>query len=367
MTYTRTQLLFLSDGLGVNCPLVAVLRAELDGGNRQTFAFRRQGSPLSVLALDPVRGEQPRQFLDGLLAARDQERRKLPAGDRMTWEERDQALQRQDLGRLWDVAAAPWPRTCVGLWLRAGFLGQRELRDRLKLTLNGGDPEGWNYEEPFVVAAVCEIAVRKLFRVAPDAQAVTEFVTEMRGRIRSTAPPGQQVCEAVIRDAFRDPGVDFTHVSSAELFRATAVVAGTAVRTLRLDEAAIDEMIAEGERLTFQAGRHPPLAPPASENGAARPAHGTSSHSEVTVARPVAALTAIPRLARQVNRCKRWCAGARAAARTHARAPQPPRHRRAGQPQRTAGSTPHPMRGPEGPRWEPMSTLQKTSSAPLSQ
>lgn len=262
VTYTRAQLLFLSDGLGVSCPLVAVLRAELDGGNRQTFAFWRQGSPLSVLALDPVRGEQPRQFLDGLLAARDQERRKLPADDRMTWEKRDQALQRHDLDRLWEVAAAPWPRTCVGLWLRAGFLGQRELRDRLKLTLNGGDPEGWNYEEPFVAAAVCEIAVRKLFRAAPDAQAVTTFVTDMRGRIRSTAPPGQEVCEAVIRDAFRDPGVDFTHVSSAELFHAHIAVAGMAVRTLRLDEAAIDEMIAEGERLTFEAGRHPPLAPP---------------------------------------------------------------------------------------------------------
>jgi hypothetical protein len=261
VTYTRTRLLFLAVGLGVNCPLVAVHRAELDAGNRQTFAFRRQGSPLSVLGLDPVRGEKPRQFLDCLLAVRDQERQKLSPDDRMTWEKRDEALQQHDLDRLWKVATAPWPQTCVGRWLRAGFLDQRELRDRLKQTLNGGDPKGWNYEEPFVVAAVCEIAVRKLFQTAPDAQAVTAFVTGMRGRIRSTAPPGQQVCEAVIRDAFRDPDVDFTNVSSAELFRAHGAVAGMAVRTLGLDEAAIDEMIAEGERLTFDLGRHPPLAP----------------------------------------------------------------------------------------------------------
>jgi hypothetical protein len=33
-----------------------------------------------------------------------------------------------------------------------------------------------------------------------------------------------------------------------------------AVRTLRLDEAAIDEMIVEGERLAFDEGWHPPLA-----------------------------------------------------------------------------------------------------------
>jgi hypothetical protein len=112
-----------------------------------------------------------------------------------------------------------------------------------------------------VVAAVCEIAVRTLFRAAPDAQAVTAFVTDMRSRFRSTTPPGQQVCEAVIRDAFRDPDVDYTNVSSAEMFYAHVMVAGMAVRTLGLDEAAIDEMIAEGERLTFEVGRHPPLAP----------------------------------------------------------------------------------------------------------
>jgi hypothetical protein len=60
-------------------------------------------------------------------------------------------------------APAPEPQTCVGQWLRAGFLNQQELRDQLKLRLNGGEPKGWNFHEPAVVGFVCEIAVRRLF------------------------------------------------------------------------------------------------------------------------------------------------------------------------------------------------------------
>jgi hypothetical protein len=260
VTYTRTQLLFLSDGLGVNTALVAVHRAEIDASNHLIFAFRRRDSPLSMLELEPVRGENSRQFIDGLLAVRDQERQKLSPAGRMVWEKRDQALQ-HSLDRLWEVATSPWPQTCVGQWLRAVLLNQQELRDRLKLTLNGGEPAGWNYDEHFVVAAVCEIAVRKLFPAGLDVQAVTAFVTDMRSRIHSTTPPDQHVCETIIRDAFRDPDVDYTNVSAAAMFHAHAAIAAMAVRALDVDEAAIDAMIAEGERTALDAGRQPPVAP----------------------------------------------------------------------------------------------------------
>jgi hypothetical protein len=260
VTYTRNQLLFLADGFGVNCSLVAVHRAELDAGNRQTFALRRPECPLAMLELEPVSGERSRQFLEGLLAVRDQERRMLPTEQRMLWEKRDQALQQPSLDRLWKAATAPWPRTCAGQWLRALLLNQQELRDRLRLRLNGGKP-GWNHDEHFVVGSVCEVAVRKLFPAGPDIREVTAFVTDMRSRIHSTTPPGQHVCEAIIRDAFRDKSVDFTNVSLGEMMHAQVAIAGTAVLNLGLDEAAIDEMIVEGERLAFNDGRHPPLAP----------------------------------------------------------------------------------------------------------
>jgi len=120
-----------------------------------------------------------------------------------------------------------------------------------------------NSDEHFVVAAVCEIAIRKLFPAGLDAQAVTAFVADMRSRIHSETPPDQHVCEAIIRDAFRDPGVDYTNVSDAEMFIAQGAIAGMAVRALEVDEAAIDEMIVEGERAAFDAGRQPPVAPAA--------------------------------------------------------------------------------------------------------
>jgi len=142
----------------------------------------------------------------------------------------------------------------VGRWLRAGLLNQQELRDRLRLTLNGGEPIGWNYDEHFVVGTVCEIAVRKLYPAGPDIQEITAFVAGMRSRIHSTTPPDQHVCEAIIRDAFRGQNVDFTNVSAGEMFHAQGAITGMAVRNLGLDEAAIDEMIVEGERLAFDAG-----------------------------------------------------------------------------------------------------------------
>lgn len=54
------------------------------------------------------------------------------------------------------------PSTAVGVWLRASLLDQRELRRKLTTTLNNGKP-GWNDDEPAVVEAACEIAVREFF------------------------------------------------------------------------------------------------------------------------------------------------------------------------------------------------------------
>jgi hypothetical protein len=113
----------------------------------------------------------------------------------------------------------------------------------------------------FVVGSVCAVAVRKLFPAGPDIREVTAFVTDLRSRIHSTTPPGQHVCEAIIRDALRDKNVDFTNVSPGEMMHAQVAIAGMAVLNLGLGEAAIDEIVVEGERLAFDDGRHPPLAP----------------------------------------------------------------------------------------------------------
>jgi hypothetical protein len=54
------------------------------------------------------------------------------------------------------------PRTCVGRWLCAGLRGESKDYNRLAHTLNRGQ-KGWNDDEPAVVEAACEMAVRRFF------------------------------------------------------------------------------------------------------------------------------------------------------------------------------------------------------------
>jgi len=82
------------------------------------------------------------------------------------------------------------PSTVVGVWLRATLLDQRELTRQLNTTLNYGKP-GWNDDQPAVVEALCEIAVREYFDVDYDVRAIAPFVSRMRSQIHSVAPPEQ--------------------------------------------------------------------------------------------------------------------------------------------------------------------------------
>jgi hypothetical protein len=147
----------------------------------------------------------------------------------------------------------------VGQWLRAALLNQRQLGDQLRHTLNGGKA-GWNYDEPGVVEAVCAVAARKLFPAGVDAQAIAAFASDVRSRVHNTTPPGQLETEAVVRFVLGDPDVVMSHVPNSELFHAQVVVAAGACLKLGLDEAAIDQMIVEGERIALEQGWHPPLA-----------------------------------------------------------------------------------------------------------
>lgn len=151
------------------------------------------------------------------------------------------------------------PKTYVGLWLRAALLNQPELQKQLGVTLNGGKAD-WNYDEPAVVEAVCVLALRRRFPSGADPQAITAFVSGVRNRIHSETPPGQRETEAVIRFALGDPDVRVGHIPTLELLLAQYVTAAEACIQLGLDEAAINQMIIEGERVAWEQGWQPPLA-----------------------------------------------------------------------------------------------------------
>lgn len=160
--------------------------------------------------------------------------------------------------RSWSERRAK-PRTYVGLWLRAGFLRQRELRKELQVTLNGGKP-GWNNDEPAVVEFACQIALRRLFRGGCDASDIAGIVEVMREATGGDSPVDPLKAESMIRDALGEPDIDVKNIDPGQQFRLRYLIAVTAISLLESDEAAIDEIITDSERIAFERGWKPPIA-----------------------------------------------------------------------------------------------------------
>lgn len=160
--------------------------------------------------------------------------------------------------RSWSERRAK-PRTYVGLWLRAGFLHQQELRKELQVTLNGGKP-GWNNDEPAVVEIACQIASRRLFKGGYDASDIAKIVDVMRAATEGDSPVDPLKAEAMIRDALGEPDIDVKNIDPGQKFRLRYLIAVTSTSLLESDEVAVDEIIADSERIAFERGWKPPMA-----------------------------------------------------------------------------------------------------------
>lgn len=150
------------------------------------------------------------------------------------------------------------PRTHVGLWLGAMLRGDREGRDRLVHKLNRGE-KGWNEDEPAVVEAICQLAVRQFFgaHLVP----IDDFVADMCKKISIyRTPPRQADMEAVIRAALDDGPPAPSEVSRSELLNIRSAVTAGITDSLRLDAAAIDHLVAEAESVAMMRGYSPPLS-----------------------------------------------------------------------------------------------------------
>jgi hypothetical protein len=152
------------------------------------------------------------------------------------------------------------PRTNVGLWLQAIFLRQHERRDALRPTLNGGRP-GWNEDEPAVIEAVFELVMARLFLSVPDARSVTGFAGQVHAVMEATPPVDIRNAEALIRRALGEADADVSGIGKDERFVLQGLLAGSGVLVMGIrDEATVNEIVAEGERIAFGRGRKPPLA-----------------------------------------------------------------------------------------------------------
>lgn len=154
------------------------------------------------------------------------------------------------------------PRTCVGQWLRAALLQQRELRDRLRPKLNGGRQTGWNDDEPAVVQAACEAAVARFFGADYDVRDVTAFAALLRQAAGDDPNPmyDQLKNEAVIRLALGEPDVDTQGITPGQMFSIRGNVLAGVVGKLGLGEADVDQLITDAEKVAVERGWNPPLA-----------------------------------------------------------------------------------------------------------
>lgn len=152
------------------------------------------------------------------------------------------------------------PRTCVGRWLRAVLMRDPELREQLRSTLNGGKETGWNDDEPAVIEAACELAARRFFPEGYGVRAITTFVSELRVATGNNPPLDQLKAQAVIRSALGEADVIIGDITPAQRFNMRIAVTVLVTGKLGLEEAAIDQLIVDSERIAFERGWHPPLA-----------------------------------------------------------------------------------------------------------
>jgi hypothetical protein len=156
-------------------------------------------------------------------------------------------------------AAPGGPRTYIGLWLRAGWRGDNEEHKRLLKHLNRGE-KGWNEDEPAVIEAACQLAVRRLFAEYPHVS-IEEFVRDMRERNhKQKTAHGREDMEAVVRAALDDSVSVPPHIRRGELLEIQGAVAFNIISILKFDDQALEHFIVEAEALAMERGYQPPLA-----------------------------------------------------------------------------------------------------------
>jgi hypothetical protein len=143
------------------------------------------------------------------------------------------------------------------------MLDHREERDRLVRTLNGGSATGWNDDEPAVVIATMDLLFRRYFspdRMSNDkVERLIEVVNQALVSVdrRDDSAKAEALISAAL-DA-HDHGAD--QIPPADRYQLSGLVVCTASSILGLEEADVNGVLREAERLAFEQGFRPPLVP----------------------------------------------------------------------------------------------------------
>jgi hypothetical protein len=124
--------------------------------------------------------------------------------------------------------------------------------------VNGGR-DGWNDDEPAVVEAVFEQAMRSFFGTEYSIGDISAFVEDTREAAASEVAVDQLAAEALIRYALDETDITVIDITRGQRYVLRGVFTAAAVGRLGIDEAAVNQLITEGERLAFERGWRPPL------------------------------------------------------------------------------------------------------------
>jgi hypothetical protein len=143
------------------------------------------------------------------------------------------------------------------------MLDRQHERDRLVATLNRGSAKGWNDDEPAVVEAAAELVLRRFFGPGqPDADRLWWLASVACLAMTDISRPlDERHAEAVIRSALGNAAGTSFSMSSGDKYLLQGALASLASINMDLGKAEVDELLREAERLAFDRGWHPPLAP----------------------------------------------------------------------------------------------------------
>jgi hypothetical protein len=112
-----------------------------------------------------------------------------------------------------------------------------------------------------VVEAAAELLLHQFFGASYDVRAVTAFAADLHEATAARPRPLPQLkTEAVIRSTLGESDVVTSDIKSTEKFRIRMAAMALITGKRQTDEADLDPILVEAERIAFERGWNPPLA-----------------------------------------------------------------------------------------------------------
>jgi hypothetical protein len=131
---------------------------------------------------------------------------------------------------------------------------EKEMLERLK-----SDRPVWCDDDPAVVDLACRRILQLFFGEEYGADDIGKFLDFVELAAVSNPPVDRLKAERIIRDSLGESDIEISDISAAQKFRLQITMTPMAAFHLELDEARVDEIIADSELLAFERGWHPLL------------------------------------------------------------------------------------------------------------